>query len=520
MPAIRLFDTTLRDGEKSPGIMLTVPEKVRLAVQLERLGVDVIEAGFPAASEAQFEAVRRIAQRVSGPILAALARATNPTDFDVALRALEGYPRPRLHTFAPVSPFYRRHYLKRDFPATLELAQKAVRLAKERCDDVEFSLVDAFRASTEDVVAMAKAVAEAGATVINIADTVGYATPSEIETIVRAVKAALGEGSTVSLSIHCHNDLGLATANSLAAVAAGATQIHGTINGIGERAGNTPLEEVVAILKTRGDRFQTHLGVDTAQIGPTCRLVKRLTGITLQVHKPVVGAHAFVYETTVPQLGDESAQPPYEIMDPQQFGLEATAEPVAKDMPMDALRARLQQMGIAVEDAALEQCWEAYRQLAERKEQVYESDLENLLDETILAPPQRYKLLYLNVSAGSISVPNATVQLEMDGQVRQDAGFGQGPVDAAFKTICKMTHRFPKLLRYEVNAVTSGTDALGEVNVHLEEDGQQVQGRGVATDIVLASAKAFINALNKLEQKPKEPSVSEFTEMESWQPRL
>lgn len=520
MPAIRLFDTTLRDGEKSPGTMLTVPEKVRLAVQLARLGVDVIEAGFPAASEAQFEAVRKVGQTVSGPVVAALARATNPVDFDVAMRALDSCARPRLHTFVPVSPFYRKHYLKRDFQASLELAHKAVRLAKEKSAEVEFSLVDAFRASTEDVIAMVKAAADAGATVINIADTVGYATPSEVAKLFRSVKAALGDQSEIELSIHCHNDLGLALANSLAAIEAGATQIHGTINGIGERAGNTPLEELIAILKTRQDQYPLEISADTTQIGPTCRLVKRLTGITLQVHKPVVGAHAFIYETTVPQLGDESAQPPYQIMDPCQLGLEEAAQPIAKDMPLEAFRQRLHQMGLAVDDDAIRQCHQAYMELAERKEHLYMSDLENLLDETLLAPPQRYRLLYLNVSAGSISVPNATVQLEIDGQVRQDAGFGQGPVDAAFKTICKMTQRLPKLVRYEVNAVTSGTDALGEVNVHLEESGQMVQGRGVATDIVLASAKAFISALNKLEQKPKEPSVSEFTDLESWQPRL
>ncbi|MGQ9670267.1 MAG: 2-isopropylmalate synthase [Desulfosoma sp.] len=520
MSAIRLFDTTLRDGEKSPGTMLTVPEKLRLAVQLARLGVDVIEAGFPAASEVQFAAVQKVAQTVSGPIIAALARATNPTDFDVAVRALASCARPRLHTFVPVSPFYRKHFLKKGFQETLDLACKAVRLAKERCADVEFSLVDAFRASTEDVVTMVQAVAEAGPTVINIADTVGYATPVEVENLFRSLKIALGESSGVMLSIHCHNDLGLAVANSLAALAAGASQVHVTVNGIGERAGNTALEELAAALKARLDHFGFELSLDSSQIGPTCRLVKRLTGINVQVHKPVVGANAFVCEATVPQLGDASAQPPYQIMDPQQFGLHQAAQPVAKDLGLDVFHALLQDMGVLVDEKSLQACYDAYRQLAERKEELYVSDLENLLDETLLAPPQRYKLLYLNVSAGSISVPHATVQLEIDGQVRQDAGFGQGPVDAAFKTICKMTHRFPKLVRYEVHAATSGTDALGEVHVQLEENGQTVQGRGVATDIVLASTKAFVNALNKLEQKSKEPSVSEFTEWESWQPRL
>ncbi|ROR01598.1 2-isopropylmalate synthase [Desulfosoma caldarium] len=520
MPTIRIFDTTLRDGEKSPGTMLTVPEKLRLAVELARLGVDVLEAGFPAASEGQFEAVQKIAQSVSGPTIAALARATNATDFDVAMRALASCARPRLHTFVPVSPFYRKHFLKKDFQETLDLGCKAVQLAKERCDDVEFTLVDAFRAPPEDVVTMAKAVADAGATVINIADTVGYAIPSDIEALFRSIKAALGEPSPVVLSIHCHNDLGLAVANSLAALAAGAGQVHVTVNGIGERAGNTALEELAAALKVRQDHFGIDLSLDSTLIGPTCRLVRRLTGINVQAHKPVVGANAFVCEATVPQLGEASAQPPYQIMDPQQFGLTRAAEPVAKDMAMDAFQAQLRRLGVLVDEKDLEACFEAYRQLAEHKEDLHVSDLENLLDETLLAPPQRYKLLYLNVSAGSISVPHATVQLEIDGQMCQDAGFGQGPVDATFKTICKMTHRFPKLVRYEVHAVTSGTDALGEVHVQLEEDAQTVQGRGVATDIVLGSAKAFINALNKLEQKSKEPSVSEFTEWESWQPRL
>ncbi len=520
MASIRIFDTTLRDGEKSPGTILTVAEKLRVARQLARLNVAVIEAGFPAASEEQFEAVQQIAKEVQGPVVAALARATNPKDFDVAMEALGAAAKPRLHTFVPVSPSYRQHFLKMDLSAALDLARKAVRMAKERTEDVEFSLVDALRAPKDDVLAMAAAAVESGATIINIADTVGYATPKEVEELVAAVADALKNHPGVAVSIHCHNDLGMAVANSLAAVKAGATQIHCTVNGIGERAGNAALEEIVAALETRSDEFQASTGIDLSHIGPTSRLVKRLTGITVQPHKPIVGTNAFVYEMNVPQLADEKEQPPYEIIDPETLGIDDAGEEIPATLSREEFLQKARKLGFDLTEESLDRCWEAFQALAQRKEKLYETDLESLLDEQALVVTSRYKLLYLNVSAGSISVPNATVQMEVDGEIIQDAGFGQGPVDATFKTICKMVRRFPKLVRYEVTAVTSGTDALGEVCVRLEEEGRLVQGRGVGTDIVMASAKALIDALNKLEHSQKHPPVSEFTLEESWEPRL
>ncbi|SHF97363.1 2-isopropylmalate synthase [Desulfacinum infernum DSM 9756] len=520
MTAIRIFDTTLRDGEKSPGTVLSVEEKLRLARQLARLGVDVLEAGFPAASERQFEAVRRIAEEVQGPVIAALARPTHPRDFQAAADALAGAARRRIHTFVPVSPSYRRHFLQMDLGEALGLAAKGVELAREKVEDVEFSLVDALRAPLDDVTAMARAAAEAGARIINIADTVGYATPSEVERLVEAVAKVLDSFDDVHLSIHCHNDLGLAVANSLAAVRAGARQIHCTVNGIGERAGNAALEEVAAILKARRDHFGCETGIHLDQIGPTCRLVKRITGIGIQAHKPIVGTNAFFYEISVPQIADAEEQPPYQIVSPEELGLLDHGGEIPRHITRDQFAELAKRLGYVLDGDCLDRCWAAFRNLLDRKENVYETDLETILDEHAMAPEGRYRLLYLNVSAGSISVPNATVQMEVDGEVIQDAGFGQGPVDATFKTICKIVRRFPKLVRYEVSAVTSGTDALGEVSVRLEEDGQLVQGRGVAADIVMASAKALIDAMNKLEQTGRQEPVSEFALVESWQPRL
>ncbi|SMC24119.1 2-isopropylmalate synthase [Desulfacinum hydrothermale DSM 13146] len=520
MRPIRIFDTTLRDGEKSPGTVLSVQEKVRLARQLARLGVDVLEAGFPAASAEQFQAVEAIARQVQGPVIAALARPTHAKDFEMAAEALEAAAKPRIHTFVPVSPSYRRHFLKMDVKECLALTERGVRSALQKVPEVEFSLVDALRAPLEDAVAMARVAAEAGAQVVNIADTVGYAAPAEVERLMEAVAAGLASFPDVVLSIHCHNDLGLAVANSLAAIGAGAGQVHCTVNGIGERAGNAALEELAAMLKARQDHFQCETGIRFQRLGPTCRLVKRLTGIGIQPHKPIVGANAFVYETTVPQLADAAEQPPYQIVDPRELGMADQANELPRDMTREGLADAADRLGYRLEDDELDRCWQAFLDLRDRKEKLFESDLESLLDEQMKAPEARYRLLYLNVSAGSISVPNATVQMEVDGEVIQDAGFGQGPVDAAFKTICKITRRFPKLVRYEVNAVTSGTDALGEVCVRLEEDGQWALGRSVATDVVLASAQALIHALNKLEQSREATPISEFALLEDWEPRL
>ena len=520
MGQVLVFDTTLRDGAKSPGTFLTIEEKVRLARQLARLGVNVLEVGFPAASEEQFAAVERIAHEVRGPVLTVLARATNPTDFEIAWQAVKDAPRPRVHTFLPVSREYREHFFKKSAAELLTLAASAVGMARKLCPDVEFSLVDAFRAKPGDVLEMVRAGIDAGASTINLADTVGCAHPADITHLLQRLKNEVECFGDVVLSIHCHNDLGLAVANSLAAVAEGVGQVHCTINGIGERAGNTPLEELVVALHTRPEGPGPRTSVRLDQIASTSRLVRRLTGISLQPHKPVVGGNVYVYESLVPQLADSTEKPPFEIIRPQDVGLAEESCVLTAKTSREAFKARALELGYELDNAALEVCYTAFEEFVSRKENVFDADLELLLSTRAAAEPVRYKLLYLNVTAGSISVPNATVQLEVDGEILQDAGFGRGPVDASFKTICRMLKRFPKMVRYEVNAVTMGADAQGEVTIRLEESGYLVQGRAVDTDIVLASARSLIDGLNKLDRLRAEPEISEFTDVESRMPRL
>jgi 2-isopropylmalate synthase len=520
MGRLFLFDTTLRDGTKSPGTVLTKEEKTRIAKQLARLRVDVIEPGFPAASEEQFAVCEQIAREVQGPIIAVLARATNPRDFEIAWKAIRHAERARLHTFVPVSRQYREHFLKKNFDELCRVAGSAIQTAKGFTPDVEFSLVDAFRADPAEVVQLVRVALEAGATTINLADTIGCAIPLDVTRLVSKVKSETAGTEQAVLSIHCHNDLGLAAANSLAAVEAGARQIHCTVNGIGERAGNAPLEELVALFGLRSKE----LGVDTQvrmdQVYPTSLLVRRLTGIGVQPHKPVVGSHAFTCESLVPQLADATTPPPYEILQPGMLGIRTGVDALTQDADLEAFGSRMSELGYEFGGSELQELFGEFQELAGRKEHVFDADLELLAGARVASEATRYRLLYLNVTAGSISVPNATVQLEVDGQVLQDAGFGQGPVDAAFKTIFRMVKRFPKLVRYEVNAVTPGTDAQGEICVRLEESGVLVDGRAVGTDIVLASAGALIDGLNKLEHVRSHTAISEFTDVESWMPKL
>lgn len=520
MARVSIFDTTLRDGLKSPGTILSLEEKLRMARQLARLNVDVLDIGFPAASEEQFSAAERIIQEVKGPELCVLARATNLRDFDIAWNVLKHAPRGRLHTFVPVSRAYREHYLKKSLKETVEIAVKAIARAREYTDNVEFSLVDAFRADPEEVKAMVRAALKAGAAVVNLADTVGAATPSHVKSLLRFIGKQGESSGKGRLSIHCHNDLGLAVANSLAAIEGGAEQVHCTVNGIGERAGNAPLEEVLVALRAHGELFKKESGVKMEEIYPTCRLVRRLTGIGLQPHKPVVGSNVFVFEPVVPQLEDNEDKPPCEIIDPRELGADNVGDVLAAETGLEAFRNKLMELGYEFTEDQTCQYYEDFKDLAGKKGLVFDADLELLLGSRSPTMQVRYRLLYLNVTAGSISVPNAAVQLEVDGQILQDAGFGHGPVDAAFKTICKIVRRFPKLVRYEVRAVTGGTDAQGEVSLRLEEGGCLVSGRAVDTDIVLASARALVDGLNKLESLQGEPPISEFTDMESWLPRL
>jgi 2-isopropylmalate synthase len=520
MRKILIFDTTLRDGLKSPGTILSIDEKVRLAKQLARLQVDVLEVGFPAASQEQFEAAERIAKEVEGPILAVLARATNPRDFDIAWKAVRDQTLPRIHTFVPASRAYREHFLKKTAAETVELAASAIRKAKEFTPDVEFTLMDAFRANPQRVADLASAAVEAGATTINLADTVGYATPFDVSKLFDHLRNGVRQFDRAAFSVHCHNDLGLAVANSLAAIAAGASQIHCTVNGIGERAGNAALEEVVAALSVHVDQFGVQLATRLNQIYPTSRLVRHLTGINLRPHKPVVGEHAFALEVLVPQLSDTEEKPPYETLQPEKLGIQVAGYVLTAGTSLEEFQNRLFELGYQFEATQLQELFSEFKEFTEKKEQVFDADLELLATSKLVPGGLRYRLQHLSVAAGSISVPHATVQLEVDGQILQDSGFGHGPVDAAFRTIFKMTNRNPKLTQYEVTAATPGSDAQGKVTVRLEENGYVVIGRAVDSDIVLASAKALVDGLNKLERLRGEPVISEFTDEESWQPLL
>jgi 2-isopropylmalate synthase len=520
MRKIMFFDTTLRDGLKSPGTILSIDEKVRIAKQLARLRVDVLEVGFPAASQEQFDTAERIAGEVEGPILAVLARANNPRDFEIAWKAIQHYPHPRLHTFVPASREYRDHFLKKDAAATVELAVSAIRKAKEFTPDVEFTLMDAFRANPQRVLELVSAAAQAGAATINLADTVGYATPFDVGKLFLLLRNEVEQFNKVVFSVHCHNDLGLAVANSLAALAEGARQIHCTVNGIGERAGNAPLEELAAILSVHGDRIGAQLNVQLDRIYPTSRLVRRLTGAAMGHNKPVVGEDAFNLEVVVPQLSDTEEKAPYETLHPEKLGVEAMGNFLTAATSFDEFQNRLMELGYQFEGSPLEKLYANFKELTGKKENIFDADLELLVSSSVAPDSLRYRLHYLNVTAGSISVPNATVQLEVDGQLQQDAGFGDGPVDAAFKTILKMIRRSPKLIRYEVTAITPGSDAQGEATIGLEEGGYVVTGRAAATDIILASAKALIDGLNKLDRLRGEAVISEYTGEEGWMPLL
>ncbi len=520
MGRLFLFDTTLRDGMKSPGTVLTREERIRIAKQLAHLGVDVLEPGFPAASEEQFAICEQIAREVQGPVIAVLARATNPRDFEIAWKAVQTAQRARLHTFVPVSRQYREHFLKKSFDEMCRIAASAVKTGKGFTGEVEFSLVDAFRADAAEVVQLVRVALEAGATSVNLADTVGCAMPTDVEKLVATVLSETQGLPGALLSIHCHNDLGLAVANSLAAVRAGARQIHCTVNGIGERAGNAPIEELAALFVLHSAELGLECPIHLDQVGPTSRLVRRLSGIGVQPHKPVVGPNAFLCESVVPQLADATTPPPFEILQPEILGVRTGMDALNQDSSLEDFASRLSELGYGFSKSETQELFSAFQELAARKEHVFDADIELLAGARETSEGFRYRLLYLNVTAGSISVPNATVQLEVDGQVVQDAGFGHGPVDAAFKTILRMVKRFPRLVRYEVNAVTPGTDAQGEICVRLEENGVLVDGRAVGTDIVLASANALIDALNKLEHVRSYTAISEFTDEESWLPKL
>jgi len=473
---------------------------VRVAEQLEKLNVDIIEAGFPISSEGDFEAVRAISRTIKRSEVAALAR-TNPKDIDRAWEAVRIAKSPRLHTFISTSDIHLRHQLKKSKEEVIRIAARSVARAKRYTPNVEFSAMDATRSDVEFLSAVIEAAIRAGATTINIPDTVGYSIPSEFGSLIRTIRQRVQGIEKVTLSVHCHNDLGLAVANSLSAVQNGARQVECTINGIGERAGNTSLEEVVMAIRTRNDLLRFHTRVIPKHLFTTSRLVSKITGMVVQPNKAIVGANAFAHESGIHQDGVLKEKLTYEIMTPESVGIPKTSIVLGKLSGRHAFKERVRELGYRISEKDLELAFNRFKQLADKKREIYDEDIESIVVEEILRMPRRFKLVYLNVIAGNVTVPTATVQMEVDGKLLQEAGFGDGPVDATFKTIKKITRTKSKLLQFAINAITSGTEAQGEVTVRLEEKGNTVIGQGADTDVIVASAKAYINALNKMEFK-------------------
>jgi len=497
---VKIFDTTLRDGEQSPGATMNVAEKVRIAQQLEKLGVDIIEAGFPISSQGDFDAVRTISRAIIRSEVAALARA-NPQDIDRAWEAIKGAKFPRLHTFISTSDIHLRHQLKKSKEEVVRITSHSVSRAKRLTPNIEFSAMDATRSDVRFLAAVIEAAIHAGATTINIPDTVGYGIPSEFGALIQTLRQTVKGIDQVTLSVHCHNDLGLAVANSLAAVQNGVRQVECTINGIGERAGNTSLEEVVMAIRTRKDLFPFYTRVIPKHIFATSRLVSKITGMVVQPNKAVVGSNAFAHESGIHQDGVLKEKETYEIMTPKSVGIPKSSLILGKLSGRHAFKERLKELGFQLSEEDFGLAFNRFKELADKKREIYDEDIESIVVEEILRMPRRFKLVYLNVIAGNITVPTATVKLEVDGKLIQEAGFGDGPVDATFKTIKKLTRTKSKLLQFAINAITGGTEAQGEVTVRLEEKGQTVMGQGADTDVIVASAKAYINALNKIEFK-------------------
>ncbi len=503
---IKIFDTTLRDGEQSPGFSMNMAEKLKVAEQLERLNVDIIEAGFPISSEDDFLAVREIAKNIRKPQISGLAR-TELDDVDRAWEALKYADNPLIHIVIATSDIHLKHKLMKNKEEVLDAAVKAVERAKAYTPDVEFSAEDATRSDVDYLCKIFEAVIDAGATTINVPDTVGYAVPEEFGSLIRHIRETVPNIDKAAISVHCHNDLGLAVANTLAAINNGARKVECTINGIGERAGNASLEEIVMALRTRRDFHKCDTNVRPKHIYNTSRLLSHITGITVQPNKAIVGNNAFAHEAGIHQDGVLKEKSTYEIMTPESIGVSKSTLVLGKHSGRHAFRERLKEMGYELSEEDLNRAFKRFKDLADKKKTVFDEDIEAIIIDEILRIPDIYKLVYLNVISGSVTVPVATVQIEMNGEVTQEAGFGVGPVDAAFSAISNIIKTESKLIRYAVNSFTGGTDALGEVTVRLEENDIQVIGQGAHTDIIMASAKAFVNALNRLEYRKKHPVV-------------
>ena len=497
---ITIFDTTLRDGEQSPGASMNLAEKLEVARALVALGVDVIEAGFPIASPGDFEAVRAVAAEVAGAVVCGLARS-NDRDIDRAWEALKHAQSPRIHIFLATSAIHREHKLKMSRQQVIDRAVQSVRRAKGYCDDVEFSPEDAARTEVDFLVEVVAAAIDAGATTVNIPDTVGYATPTQYAGTIRTLFERVPNIARAVLSTHCHNDLGLAVANTLAAVEAGARQVECTINGIGERAGNAALEEVVMALKTRHDYYGLDTNIKTERLYPTSRMVSTVTGLAVQRNKAIVGRNAFAHEAGIHQDGMLKERSTYEIMRPEEVGVPKTDLVLGKHSGRHALRDRVEELGYHLNDAQVELLFDDFKALADKKKEIYDEDLTVLIEKHIQAVPAAWTLVSLHTTAGTGILPTATVCIRRpDGELVQDAAIGDGPVDAIFKAVERVTGVAANLREFAVRGVTEGKDAQGEVTLELEvrTADRSFRGRAASTDIIEASAMAYLNAVNAI----------------------
>ncbi|MBC8414783.1 2-isopropylmalate synthase [bacterium] len=493
-----IFYVTLRDGEQSPGASMNVQEKLQVAKQLAKLGVDIIEAGFAIASPGDFEAIKMIGSEVEGPIICSLARAKEE-DIKRSWEALQDAPKKRIHTFHSTSEIHLKYQFKIDQKEALKRSVEMVQLAKSYLDDVEFSPMDATRTEIGYLCDVIEAVIEAGAVTVNIPDTVGYSIPEEFGAMIKEIRRRVKNIDQAVIAVHCHNDLGLAAANSLAAIINGAGQIECTINGIGERAGNCSMEEVVMALRTRRDLYKADTGITTEEIMRSSRLITKITGMSVQPNKAIVGANAFAHESGIHQDGLLKNKSTYEIITPETIGLHKTQFVLGKHSGRHAFRTRLQELGYELNDDKINNAFERFKKLADQKKDIFDEDLEALVSEEFTSVPETYALVDLQISSGINKKPTAIIKLKVGDKEIEKSGNGDGPIDAIFHAIIAITETKSKLLKYEVKAITGGTDALGEVVCSLEEDDKSVSGHGADTDIIVASAKAYINALNKLE---------------------
>lgn len=493
---IIIFDSTLRDGEQTPGAKLNAMEKLEIARQLARLNVDVIEAGFPISSPGDFRAVQQIAREVRGPIITALARPVKE-DIDCAWNAIKEAARPRLHIFLAASDIHMEKKLRKDPDTCLQEGVQAIKYAKSLTPDVEYSLEDATRARIEYILRVVEAVIAAGATVVNLPDTVGYATPEEYGGLIRRVKDGVPNIGKAVLSVHCHNDLGLAVVNSLEAIKNGARQVECNINGIGERAGNAALEEIVMAMKIRNERYPYKTGINLKEIYRTSRLVSKITGIPIPVNKAIIGINAFAHSSGIHQDGILKDKRTYEIINAELIGGQAAQMLLTARSGRHAVRSELEAMGYHLPEEEFASFYQRFKKLADKKKEVYREDLEALLIDISFAEPV-YELVYLQTVSGTNTVPAAVVRLRKGKKILEDISCGSGPIEAAYKAVDKITKINPSLQKYNLQAVTRGRDALGEVSIKITHDHKNIIGRGVSTDIVEASVKAYLDGVNKL----------------------